>query len=85
MDPINFPLTVALCNGIVAIFTKVAPELRKFAPLVALQVGVVAYPALNGFSASNVIYGAVAACVSVGVWSSGRSLAAGVVDLTAKN
>lgn len=81
MDPIAFPLSVAITNSLVAVFNKVFPEFRKFGPIVALQVGVISYLSLAGFSFPNAMYGLVSGLTAIGAFSGSRSVAKGVVDL----
>lgn len=81
MDPIAFPLSVAITNGLVAVSNKVWPEFRKFGPILALQVGMISYLALAGFTFPNAMYGLVSGLSAIGMFSGSRSVAKGVVDL----
>jgi len=84
MDPIHFTLAVGITNGITAVLNKVAPELRKFAPLWALQVGWLSFCLLSGFTPQNIAYGLVVGLTAVGAWSGGRSVSKGIVDIASK-
>lgn len=81
MDPIQFSLSVAITNGLVTVFNKVFPEFRKFGPIVALQVGIISYLSLAGFTFPNAMYGIVSALTAIGAFSGTRSVAKGVVEM----
>lgn len=81
MDPISFSLSVAITNSLVAVFNKVFPEFRKFGPIVALQVGIISYLSLAGFTFPNAMYGIVSALTAIGAFSGTRSVAKGVVEI----
>ena len=84
MDPLFFTIAVGITNGITAILNKIAPELRKFSPLWALQIGWISYCLLAGFTLPNVAYGLVVGLSACGLWSGSRSVATGIVDVTSK-
>lgn len=78
MDPILFPIAVAVTNGIVAIINKIAPGLRNLAPVWALQVGMLSYSLLAGFTLPNVAYGLVVGLTAVGMFSSVKNVRKGI-------
>jgi len=80
MDPVFFTVAVGITNGITAIFSKIWPMFRKFAPLVALQIGWMSYSLLAGFSLPSVGYGLVVGISAVGMWSGSKAIATGIVE-----
>ena len=85
MDPLHFTLAIGITNGITALINRLAPELRKFSPLWALQVGWLSYCLFAGFTFPNVGYGLVVGLSACGLWSGSKSVTEGIVDMTAKD
>ena len=81
MDPLKFTIAIGITNSIVLAVNRIFPKARKFSPLWALQVGIMSYCLLAGFTPENAAYGLVVALSAVGVWSSGKNVTQGVVDL----
>ena len=84
MDPLQYSMALGITVGITAIINKLAPELRRFSPLWALQLGWLSYCLLAGFTPQNVAYGLVVGLSSCGAWSGTKSVSTGIVELTSK-